>query len=262
MGKFRNLAVFAIAGALAIAGCTPPDDGGGGGAGLGPTAVNLGTAANYVILAKAGITTTGVTVITGDIGISPGASTDMVGFGLVMDGTGTFSTSAPASLVVGKVYASNYTAPTPNNMIAAIGAMETAYTDAATRTPAVGANLNLGAGTITGDTLAPGLYTWTSDLNITGNITIAGSASDRWIFQITGFLTLANNAQMILSGGALPKNIVWQVAGTGATLGTSSHFEGNILALAAITFNDGATMNGRALAQTAVTMIGTTLTKP
>jgi hypothetical protein len=225
----------------------------------GPAAVNLGTAANYAVLAKSAISTTGVTAVTGDLGISPAAASLVTGFALIMDGSGQFSTS---SLVTGNVYASDYSVPTPANLITAVGDMETAYTDAATRTPAVGANLNMGAGTINGVTLTPGLYTWGTDLNITGNITISGSSIDRWIFQISGFLSLANGAQIILSGGALPQNIVWQVAGTGATLGTTSHFEGIILALAAITANTGATMNGRALAQTAVTLNATTLVEP
>ena len=164
--------------------------------------------------------------------------------------------------MVGNVYAFDYVAPTPATMTKAAADMVTAYNDAAGRTPAVGAKLNLGAGTIGGVTLTPGLYTWTSGLNITTDITLSGSATDTWIFQVAGILNLANSAQIILSGGALPQNIVWQVAGSGVNLGTSSHFEGTILAKAAISFTSGASINGRALAQTAVTMIATTLVKP
>ncbi|MDO8727804.1 MAG: ice-binding family protein, partial [Candidatus Methanoperedens sp.] len=92
------------------------------------TPVNLGTAGNFVILAKSGISTTGTTSITGDIGVSPIDSSAITGFGLIMDSSNKFSTS---SLVTGKVYAADYTTPTPATMTAAISDMETAYTDAA-----------------------------------------------------------------------------------------------------------------------------------
>ena len=95
------------------------------------SAVNLGTAGDFVILSKAGISTTGTTSITGDIGTSPIDSTAITGFGLVMDSSNTFATS---SLVTGKIYAADYTSPTPTKMTAAVSDMETAYTDAAGRT--------------------------------------------------------------------------------------------------------------------------------
>ena len=117
--------------------------------------VNLGTAGNFVILAKTGISTTGVTSITGDIGISPAAATFITGFGLIMDASGTFSTS---SLVTGKIYAADYTPPTPTYMTTAVGDMETAYTDAAGRP--LPDYTELYAGDVTGQTLTPGLYKW------------------------------------------------------------------------------------------------------
>jgi Ice-binding-like len=260
MSKIRSLVVVGVVGALAIAGCSLPGNGNGLG-GSGPAVVNLRTAGNYVILSKAGITTTAVTAITGDIGTSPASAAAIVGFALSMDVSNTFSTS-PHVVGGGKVYASDYTDPTPFRMTTAVADMETAYTDAAGRPAAVGANLNMGAGTITGVTLAPGLYTWGTDLNITTDITLSGSANDTWIFQIAGFLALADNAHIVLSGGAQARNITWEIAGTGASFGTSSHFEGTILALKGITYTSGATMNGRALAQTAVTLIGNTLVSP
>src|SRR5680860_63873 len=94
----------------------------------GPVAVSLGSADNFMILAKSGISTTGTTAITGDIGVSPIAAIGITGFGLTMDASNTFSTS---SSVDGKIYASDYTAPTPTTMTAAISDMEAAYTDAA-----------------------------------------------------------------------------------------------------------------------------------
>lgn len=102
--------------------------------------MNLGTAGNYVVLSKAGISTTGATRITGDIGVSPIAATAITGFGLVLDKSGTFSTSA---LVTGRVYAASYRATTPSVLTTAVGDMQTAYTNAAGQTAGV---TELGAG--------------------------------------------------------------------------------------------------------------------
>jgi len=122
-------------------------------AGAGPTAVDLGTAGDFVILAETAITTTGTTTIVGDVGISPAAASYMTGFGETMDASGTFSTSA---LVTGHLYASDYTSPTPTKMTTAVNDMMTAYTDAAGRTNPD--HTELGAGDITSQTLAAGLY--------------------------------------------------------------------------------------------------------
>src|SRR5208337_515202 len=104
-----------------------------------------------------------------------------------------------------------------------------------------------------GKTLSPGLYKWTSTVTLPSDVTIAGSATDVWIFQISGDLTMSSAVNVTLSGGAQAKNIFWQVAGQ-ATLGTTSHFEGIVLSMTGITFQTGASMNGRALAQTAVVL--------
>jgi len=225
----------------------------------GPAAINLNSAANFVILSKTAITTTGVTAITGDLGISPALSTDTSGFGLILDGSGTFSTSA---LVNGKIYAADYTAPTPSTVGTAVSAMEAAYTDGATRTPGVGAtNLNLGAGTLSGQNLVPGTYTWGSNVSITGDITLTGAASDTWILQISGNLSIEANKKIILAGGALPQNIFWVVAGT-TTIKPGANFSGIILAgpgASTIAMQSGAILNGRALGQTDVTLIGNTV---
>jgi len=221
------------------------------------TVVNLGTAGDFAILAKTGISTTGVTSITGDIGISPSAATFITGFGLIMDASGTFSTS---SLVTGKIYAADYTAPTPTKMTTAIGDMQTAYTNAAGRT--LPDYTELYAGDVTGKTLLHGLYKWgTGVLVSAGGVTISGSATDVWIFQIAQDLTVANGAIVTLSGGAKASNIFWQVAGQVA-LGTTAAMKGNILCQTQIAFSTGATLNGRALAQSAVTMDATTIVKP
>lgn len=222
------------------------------------TAVNLGTAGNFVILAKTGVSTTGVTSITGDVGLSPAAATFITGFGLIADATNRFSTS---SLITGKIYASNYAAPTPINMTTAISDMQTAYTDAAGRS--LPDSTELGAGDITGKTIPHGLYKWGTGVLISaGGVTISGSETDIWIFQVAGNLTVANGAIVTLSGGATAANIYWQVGGQ-VVIGTTVQMQGNILSQTLISMNAGATLNGRALAQTAVTMIGNTVvTKP
>lgn len=219
--------------------------------------VNLGTAGNYVVLSKSGISTTGTTSIVGDIGVSPIDSTAITGFGLIMDSTNKFSTS---SIVTGKVYASDYTSPTPSIMTTAISDMETAYADAAGRTNPT--ETEKGAGNIGGMTISPGLYKWGTGVIIPiGGVTLSGGANDIWIFQISQDLTVDNGAKVTLSGGAQAKNIFWQVAGQ-TTIGTTSDFKGIILSKTLISLNTGATLNGRALAQTAVTLNANAIIAP
>ena len=213
----------------------------------GPAAVDLGTAGKFEVLSKAGISTTGTTKITGNIGVSPIAASAITGFGLVLDSSGTFSRS---TLVTGKVYAADYTAPTPSNLTAAVGAMQTAYTDAAGRPAGV---TELGAGNIGGLTLAPGVYKWGTGVTIPTDVTLKGGQDAVWIFQIAGTLNISSAKKVILEGGAQAKNIFWQVAGA-TTLGTYSTFNGNILDQTNIALQTGAVLNGRALAQTAVTL--------
>jgi len=222
----------------------------------GPAPVVLGTAGNFVILAKSGIDTVPNSVVTGDIGVSPIDSTAITGFGLTMDGSNTFSTSAQ---VIGKVYAADYTAPTPAIMTTAVSDMQTAYTDAAGRTNPTATEL--GAGNIGGMTLAPGLYKWGTGVSISTNVTLSGGSNDVWIFQIAGGITQASATSVILTGGALPKNIFWQAFGAVA-LDTTAHFEGIILSQTEITLATGASINGRLLSQTAVTLDQSTVTQP
>ena len=226
--------------------------------GAGPAAVNLGTAGNYVILSKSGISTTGTTSITGNLGVSPISSTAVTGFGLVMDSSGQFSTS---SLVSGKVYASNYAVPTPTAMTSAVSDMQTAYTDAAGRTNPTATEL--GAGNISGMTLTPGLYKWGTGVTISTGVTLdcQGNPNAVFIFQIAQTLTVGSGAIITLSGGCQASNIFWQVGGQ-TTLGTTSSFQGIILCQTAIVMNTGATLTGRALAQTAVTLSANAVTSP
>jgi hypothetical protein len=222
----------------------------------GPAPVVLGTAGNYVILAKTGVSTTGTTAVTGNIGVSPAAATYITGFALIADPTNVFSTS---SLVTGHLFAADYAVPTPDNLTTAVGDMMTAYTDAAGRS--LPDHTELGAGNIDGMTLAPGLYKWGTGVTIPIGVTLSGGANDVWIFQIAQTLSVANGAIVTLSGGAQARNIFWQVAGQ-ATLGTTSDFKGNILCQTAIVLNTGAVMKGRALAQSAVTLDASAVTQP
>jgi hypothetical protein len=222
-----------------------------------PATVNLATSGDFVLIAKTGISSTGTTNITGDIGVSPVAATFITGFGLIMDVSNTFSTS---SLITGKVYAADYTNPTPTKMTTAIGDMETAYTNAAGRTLPDFSELYLGD--LTGKTLSPGLYNWTSGVQVSSaGVTIAGSSTDVWIFQVAQNLVLTSGANVTLSGGALASNIFWQVAGE-VDLGTTVAMKGIILCKTRIVMSTGASLLGRALAQSAVTLDADVITAP
>jgi hypothetical protein len=122
--------------------------------------------------------------------------------------------------------------------------------------------LNPGSGNLGGLTLGPGLYKFTSGAKLSGSdLTLTGSASDVWIFQIASTLTVADGIHVVLAGGAQASNIFWQVASS-AALGTTVHFVGTILAHDAVTLATGATLEGRALAQSAVTLQSNTITVP
>ncbi len=223
----------------------------------GPAPVNLGTAGNFVILAKSAVSTTGTTAVVGDIGVSPSAASYITGFSLIADSTNTFSRS---SLVTGKIFAANYATPTPAVMTAAVSDMELAFADAAGRTSPD--FTELGGGNVSGMTLEPGLYKWGTGVLITSaGVTLEGGADDVWIFQVAQNLTVNNSAMITLSGGAQAKNIFWQVAGQ-ATLGTAVNFKGIVLSKTLTSMNTGTIMNGRALAQTAVTLNATAITAP
>jgi hypothetical protein len=222
----------------------------------GPAPVVLGTAINFVILAKSGVSTTGTTAVTGNVGLSPAAGSFLTGFSETMDASNEFSTSA---VVTGQVFAADYAPPTPTNLTTAILDMQTAYADAAGRT--LPDFTELGAGDINGLTLVPGLYKWGTGVSMSTGVTISGGANDIWIFQVAQDLTIGNGAIVTLTGGAQAKNIVWQVTGQ-ASLGTTSDFKGIILCQTQIVCSTGAVVLGRALAQTAVTLDATSITAP
>lgn len=119
----------------------------------------------------------------------------------------------------------------------------------------------LGAGNIGGMTLVPGVYKWGTGLLIPTNVTLAGSATDVWIFQIAQDLTVGSATSITLAGGARAKNVFWQVAGF-VDVGTTAHMEGVVLSQTSITLHTGASINGRLLAQTAVDIDSSTVVEP
>jgi len=208
--------------------------------------VALGSAADYVIIAKTAINNSSTSAITGDLGLSPAATSYYTG--LALTNAAGYATS---SQVTGKLYAADMAAPTPDNLTVSVNNMITAYNDAAGRT--LPDFVELGTGIIGGKTLTPGLYKWSGNVTIPTSLVISGAAEDVWIFQIAGNLTESSAVNITLAGGAQAKNIFWQVAGQ-ATLGTTSHFEGTLLSQTGITLQTGASVNGQLLAQTAVVL--------
>src|ERR1051325_8727837 len=200
----------------------------------GQAPVPLGTATTFGVLAGSTVTSTGETTVNGDLGVSPGAAV-----------TGTLRVS-------GMIHAGDPTAAQAQADLTA------AYNDAAGRI----AGAITVAGNLGGLTLAPGLYKSASSLEISsGDLTLdaQGDPNAVFIFQMASTFVTTVGRQVILSGGAKAANIYWQV-GSSATLGTISVVKGNILALASITLNTGATLEGRALARTgAVTLDSNTV---
>ena len=192
--------------------------------------VYLGGAGSFAILSQTGITNVYRSAIVGDVGTSP-----ITGAALLLE----------CDEVDGNVYTVDAAGPldcadnSPSILTVAVGDMGFAYDDAAGRSSPDSSEL--GAGEIGGLTLEPGLYKWSSNLTISTDVT--------------------NATKITLAGGALAKNIFWQVAGS-ATLGTNSHFEGVVLGKTLIAVNTGTSVNGRLLAQTAVTLQMNAITEP
>jgi hypothetical protein len=197
------------------------------------TSPPLGTAANFAVLGASTVTNTGPSVVTGDLGVSPG--TAVAGF--------------PPGQVIGTVHAGDPVASQAQSDIA------TAYGFAIGEP----CDQNLSGQNLGGKTLPPGVYCFNSSAQLTGTLKLdaQGNPNAAWLFQITSSLTTASNSAVVLVNGATPcnnNNVTWQV-GSSATVGTGTGFVGNILANTSITFNAGANSTGSLYAHTgAVTM--------
>ena len=216
----------------------------------GQPPVSLGAAGTFAILSKTGVTDVYASAITGDVGSSP------------ITGAAILVTCTEVTGTIVSVDAAGPLPCTVNNasfLTLAVGDMETAYLDAAGRSSPD--FTEVGAGEIGGRTLSPGLYKWGTGVMISTDVTLTGGPNDVFIFQIAGTLLQANATRVTLAGGVLAKNIFWQVADVVA-IGTTAHFEGIVLAKTMIAANTGASVNGRLLAQTAVTLQMNTVTNP
>jgi hypothetical protein len=212
-----------------------------GGADAGrPEGIDLGAAAAFAVLAGSTVTSTGLSVVNGDLGLSPGSALE--GF--------------PPGVVNGDVHIGDEEA------IAAGLALTDAFNDARGRTEPAPISVS---GNLGGRTLTPGIYVSGSSLEITsGDLTLdaLGDENAVWIFQMPSAFTMTSGRAVILSGDARAANIYWQV-GSSATLGSTCMIAGNILADQSITLETGATLNGRALTRTgAVTLDSSVITIP
>ena len=271
--------------AAIVAGCGGTHDGipGAGSSGSigsacsGTGCVNLGTAANYVILAKTGVSTVPNSVVTGNIGLSPAAGSFLTGWSETANGAPvTYSTSAQ---VTGKLYAANYTGGTTSvDLTTAVGDMQTAYTNA-NGLPKSGGALPAGgptecpgisgpgaaAGAFGGMTITPGVYTCTVPISIATGTNVTLNGAGVYVFRTTQGITQASDTQVILTGGAVAQNVFWVPALTVSITGTAGHttkMAGVILAKTNITVGTNVTVNGRLLAQTAVTLDQATIAQP
>ena len=203
--------------------------------------VGLATAQPFVVLGAAGVTNTGPSVLNGDLGVTPGTS--LSGFG------------APA-VVNGATHANDAVAAQAQADLA------TAY-DVAAGQPIPPGN-DLSGVDLGGLTLSPGAYGYSSSAQLTGQVTLDahGDPNAQFVFVIASTLTTASASSVVLTNGASPCNVYWKI-GSSATLGSSTAFQGNVLALTSISLNSGVTVLGRMLARTGeVTLINDVLTTP
>jgi hypothetical protein len=235
----------------------------------GADCVDLASAGSFTILTRTGITNVPTSAITGNIGTSPttGASigvtcAELAGTGIakgkIFDADAAYAGGGAADLSCLTTDAALLTTAAGTG---GTGDMVAAYNFAAGQTATSADTTNVGAGTLTDLTLAPGVYEWGSAVTIPTNLTLNGNASAVWIFKVAGTLDMAANKSVILKGGAKPKNIFWAVAGA-TTIGAGTAFKGVILSPSAITLQTGATLNGRLLSGTAVALDQNTIVRP
>jgi subtilisin family serine protease len=206
---------------------------------LAQTAPSLGSAQSFAVLAGSTVTNTGSTVISGDLGVSPGSA--VTGF-------------PPGLVVSGAIHSADAAT------FAAQNAVTTAYNSLAGQA----CTLDVTGQDLGGQTLTAGVYCFSSSAQLTGTLTLnaQGNANAVFIFKMGSTLTTASASSVVLTNGASPRNVFWQV-GSSATLGTATSFAGNILALTSITVTTGASVAGRTLARNgAVTLDANTVTAP
>lgn len=198
---------------------------------LAATQPRLGTALNFAVLAGSAISNTGPTVITGNLGISPGNASSVTGF--------------PPGTVTGAQNTADAVA------LQAQTDLTTAFTDAATAT----STQSLTGQDLGGMNLGPGVYTFSSSAQLTGPLTLSGNGV--FIFQIGSALTTASASSVLLANEAQACAVFWEV-GTSATLGSTTQFQGNLMAQTDITLVTGANiLTGRALARTGTLTLDT-----
>ncbi|MEO8331363.1 MAG: ice-binding family protein [Gallionella sp.] len=249
----------------------PPGAGPTGGVCTGGSCVNLKTAGNYVILAEAGISYTPTATVTstpkiiGNIGVSPAAASTITGFALNLPAGGAYSTS---TLVTGAIYAPGYAPPTPTLLTTAVTDKLDAYNAAAGMATAGGGLAGgspgtacPGTGNLGGVTLTPGVYTCTVGILIPTATAVTLDGAGVYVIKTTQTLTQSANTQVILINGALPQNVFWQVAGT-VSIEAGAHMEGVVMSASNIALLTGATVTGRLLSKTQITMISNTVTQP
>jgi Ice-binding-like len=199
------------------------------------TSPPLGTAANFAVLGGSAVTNTGPSVVTGNLGVSPGTS--LAGF--------------PPGQVVGTTYAGG---PVPTQ---AQSDVATAYAFAAGEP----CDLDLSGQDLGGKTLTPGVYCFASSAQLTGTLSLdaQGNPNAAWLFKVTSSLTTASNSAVVLVNGTTPcnnNNVTWQV-GSSATVGAGTSFVGNVLANTSVTLNTGANSTGSLYAHTGAVTLDT-----
>jgi hypothetical protein len=233
LGAFAAVAVLLTSAAIGLSQAAPAAK-----ATCGLTKVPLGTAANFRVLGASSVTNTGATVVKGNLGTSPGTS--VTGF--------------PPGKVAGTIHKNDTAAAK------AQADLGTAYTNATGRTNCA----KFVSGNVGGQTLGPGLYVANTSLAISsGNLTLDAQNHSLavFIFKIGTTFTTTSGHGVILKNGANVSRIYWAV-GSSATLGSTSVVYGNILAHVSISLATGATVHGRALANTgAVTLAGNKLSR-
>ena len=205
----------------------------------GASAPSLGAAAGFAVLGASTVTCTGASAVTGDVGVSPG--TGITGFN-------------PPCTIAGAIH------PGDAQAVQAHADLATAYAGLA----AAACEHNLTGQELGGQTLAPGVYCFDTTAGITGALTLdaRGNSAAAWIFQMGSAITTATGSSVVLAGGAKAGNVFWK-AGSAATIGTATAFQGSLLASATVTMVGGSSLAGRALSvNAAVTLDNNRITLP